>query len=248
MLLAIDIGNTNISFGVFKGRKIVKKTAVPTRDYIHKIITRKLGRVEIDDIIICSVVPKATRILAKDLKKIFSRTPRVLGKDIFVPIKNLYHKPKQVGQDRLVNAYAGIKLYGAPLIIVDFGTAITLDVVSRKGEYLGGIISPGVEMSLEVLVKRAALLPKIKIQKPKVLVGRDTKNSMNSGIIYGTSCLVDGLLAKIRKKMSGKKAAVIATGGHSRLLSVYCRGINKSDPDLTLKGIKLILSSLKTKT
>jgi type III pantothenate kinase len=156
-----------------------------------------------------------------------------------VPIKNLYRKPYQVGQDRLVNAYAGLKLYGAPLIVVDFGTAVTFDVVSRNNEYLGGMILPGLGISLDVLADRAALLPNIKLDKPKEFIGRDTKNSMLSGIVYGFAALTDYLAARIKNKI-GKNAKVIGTGGDIGLASKYCEGINKIDKDLIQKGLNLI--------
>lgn len=138
MLLAIDIGNTNISFGLFSGNKIMKRFSIATKDYNLQRIKSRLREIEINDIIICSVVPDVTRILKQDLKRLLGRRPYIIGREIKVPIKNLYRKPKQVGQDRLVNAYAGVMFYGAPLIAVDFGTAITFDVVSRNKEYLGG--------------------------------------------------------------------------------------------------------------
>ena len=240
MLLAVDIGNTNISFGLFYGKKLLKKASVSSGNYTLPDIKRKLGRAVIDDIVVCSVVPKLTLKIAGDLKKIFKQKVRIIGKDIFVPIKNLYRIPGHVGQDRLVNACAGVAFYGAPLIIVDFGTAITFDIVSKKGEYVGGIIAPGIEISLDALSQRAALLRKITPERPKVLVGRDTESSMNSGIVYGMSFLVNGLLKKLRHEFFKQKVNVIATGGCAKFLSSYCFPIDKVDSYLTLKGIQLI--------
>ncbi len=240
MLLAVDIGNTNISFGVFKGKRLLRKAFVSSQNYTLADIKRKLGRVTIGDIFVCSVVPKRTLKISRDLKKIFKQEVRIIGKDVLVPIKNLYRIPGHVGQDRLVNAYAGVMFYGAPLIIVDFGTAITFDVVSKKREYIGGIIAPGIEISLDALTQRAALLRKITPKRPKVLVGRDTESSMNSGIVYGTSFLVNGLLKKLRQEFFKQKVKVVATGGCAKFLSNYCVPINRVDPYLTLKGIQLI--------
>lgn len=243
MLLAIDIGNTNINFGIFKGRGLTKRFLIPTKDYSLRKIKKNLGKVIIDDIIICSVVPKSTKILVKDLKNLLGKKPIIIGKEIKVPIKNLYRKPKQVGQDRLVNAYAGIMLYGAPLIAVDFGTAITFDVVSRNKEYLGGMILPGLEISLDCLSERTALLPKIKLAKPQEFIGRDTRNSMLSGIVYGFTALTDDLVIRIKKKI-GKNAKVIGTGGNINLIGRYCKRMDKIDRDLTLKGLNLIAGQI----
>jgi len=270
MLLAIDIGNTNISFGVFpatkssaclpsacrlardrqgfsnnygkKGNSLIKRFDIPTKKYSLKKVRKNLGSIYIDDVIVCSVVPAATKILAKDLKRLFHYRPYILGRNIKVPIKNLYRQPEQVGQDRLVNAYAGVKFYGAPLIIVDFGTAVTLDAVSRNKEYLGGMILPGLGISLDVLTLRTALLPKVKLNPPKELIGRDTKNSMLSGIVHGFAGLTDDLALKIKEKI-GRNAKIIGTGGNINLIARFCKRLDRIDKDLTLKGLNLIYSN-----
>lgn len=246
MLLAIDIGNTNISFGVFGGNQITRRFNIPTKDYRLKRLKRNLGQVNIDDSIICSVVPWASKILVQDLKRFLGKPPYIIGKDIVVPIKNLYRKPRQVGQDRLVNAYAGIKLYSAPLIVVDFGTAVTFDVISKKKEYLGGMILPGLEISLDTLAERTALLPRIKLESPREFMGRDTKNSMLSGIVYGFAALTDDLTVRIKKKI-GKNAKVLGTGGNIDLIGRYCQQLDRIDKDLTLKGLNLIYQDYNTK-
>jgi len=240
LLLAIDIGNTNINLGLFQGNRLYRRYAIPTktRNYrpcLKKIITRN----KINDAIICSVVPQAAKILAKDLERLSGKHPYIIGKDIKVPVKNLYRKPKEVGQDRLVNAYAGVILFGAPLIAVDFGTAITFDVVSRNREYLGGMIVPGLGISLDVLNQRTALLPKIKLENPREFIGRDTRSSMLSGIVYGFAALTDDLVLRIKKKI-GENAKVIGTGGNIDLIARYCRRVTQIDKDLTLKGLSLI--------
>ncbi len=240
MLLAIDIGNTNINVGLFQGNRLLRRFIIPTKAKEYKLHLQKIiARNNIHDAIICSVVPDVTKILEKDFKKLLGKQPYIIGKGVKVPIKNLYRKPKQVGQDRLVNAYAGVMLYGAPLIAVDFGTAVTFDVVSRKKEYLGGMILPGLGISLDALNQRTALLPKIKLSKPKEFIGRDTKSSMLSGIVYGFVALTDDLVIRIKKKI-GKNAKVIGTGGNIDLIGKYCKRIDKIDRDLTLKGLNLI--------
>jgi len=240
MLLAIDIGNTNINLGIFKNNLLVKRFYIPTKAKNYTLPLKKIfHKFRIDDAIICSVVPNASKVLEKNLKKLLKRQPYILGKDIKVPIKNLYRRPKQVGQDRLVNAYAGIKLYSSPLIVVDFGTATTFDVVSNNKEYLGGMILPGLGISLTALNQHTALLPEIKLNKPKEFIGRDTKNSMLSGIVYGFTALTDNLTLKIKDKI-GKRASVIGTGGYINLIRTHCKGFDKIDNDLTLKGLNLI--------
>jgi len=240
VLLAIDIGNTNISLGLFRNERLLSRYDIPTKQISYLPDFKKIfNKNKIDDVIICSVVPKSTIILKKELKKLLDKKPIIIGKDIIVPIKNLYRKPKQVGQDRLVNAYAGAKIYSTPLIVVDFGTAITFDVISKHKEYLGGMILPGLEISLDVLATRTALLPKIKLNKPKEFIGRDTRNSMLSGIVYGFAALTDNLAERIKNRI-GKSAKVIGTGGNIQLIGKYCKSIYKIDRDLTLKGLNLI--------
>jgi type III pantothenate kinase len=240
VLLAIDIGNTNISLGLFRNERLLSRYDIPTKQISYLPDFKKIfNKNKIDDVIICSVVPKSTIILKKEFKKLLDKKPIIIGKDIIVPIKNLYRKPKQVGQDRLVNAYAGAKIYSTPLIVVDFGTAITFDVISKHREYLGGMILPGLDISLDVLATRTALLPKIKLNKPKEFIGRDTRNSMLSGIIHGFAALTDSLTRRVKDKI-GKNAKVIGTGGNIQLIGKYCKSIYKIDRDLTLKGLNLI--------
>jgi len=236
MLLTIDIGNTSIAFGVFQGKKLRSAWKISTRN----IFLKKAARLpkDIDAVIISSVVPKATPVIKKQLVKKYKIFPLILGENIRAPIKNLYNNPKQVGQDRLVDAVAAKELYGCPAIVIDFGTAITFDIILKKGEYLGGIIVPGIETSVRALSKQAALLPIIKVSVPKELVGRNTINSMKSGIFHGFGCLCDGLVAKLKKRYGPMR--VIATGGHAELMAKFSRSINRVDPNLTLQGLRII--------
>ncbi len=240
MLLAIDIGNTNISFGLFKDNCLLKgySVAISTKGY-SSFIKELFIQKEIGQIIICSVVPRGLVILEKNIRKSLGKKPCVIGRDAVVPIKNLYRRPQEVGQDRLVNAYAVTKIYGFPAIVIDFGTAVTFDVISKRKEYLGGMIMPGLDISLDSLAERTALLPKIKLSKPKELIGRDTKNSIISGIVYGFAALTDDLTRRIKKEV-GRNAKVVCTGGYLNLIGSYCRCIDRMDKNLTLKGINLI--------
>lgn len=239
MLLTVDIGNTNINFGIFKGKVLIKKFFIPTVEYQVLRFKRIMGSGSIDDSIICSVVPSATKRVVQDLRKLFGREPYIIGKDIKAPIRNLYRFRNQVGQDRLVNAYAGIMFYGAPLIVVDFGTAITFDVISKNKEYLGGMILPGLDISLEALAKKTALLPKIKLESPREFIGRETKSSILSGIVYGFAALADELSLRIKREI-GKSAKVIGTGGNIDLIAKFSKCFNFTDINLTLKGLNLI--------
>ncbi len=236
MLLAIDIGNTSVAFGIFQGKRLRSSWKISTQDVLSGK-TIKFPQ-DIETAIISSVVPKATPIFKKAIAKKYKIRPLVLGENIEAPIKNLYSKPKQVGQDRLVDAVAVKVLYGYPVIVIDFGTAITFDVISKKGEYLGGLIFPGIETSLNALSQKAALLPKIEVEPPSGLIGRDTVDSMRSGVFYGIGALCDGVIAKLKAKYGPMK--VIATGGHAALMAKFTKTIRKVDPNLTLEGLRLI--------
>jgi type III pantothenate kinase len=235
MLLAIDIGNTNITLALIdKAGSIRRKYFVPTGDF------RLPGLAyTVDEIFIVSVVPGALREVKRNLKKKFKNAKiSVIGRDVKVPLECLYDK-RQIGQDRLVTAFAAGSLYGLPVLIIDFGTAVTFDAVSKKGVYLGGLILPGIKMSLESLSERTAMLPKTYLKKTSSLIGRDTTSSIRSGMIYGYSALCEGLAASFRKKI-GKNIRVVATGGDAPLISKYAPSIKKIDPDLSLKGLYLL--------
>jgi type III pantothenate kinase len=248
MFLAIDIGNTNIKFALFKAKRIFRRFRVTTdknmsfRQYekiLQKTFVRaKVKDTQIDQVIICSVVPKLTTIFKIVLLSLLKKKPLILGQDVVVPIKNLYRDPKQVGQDRLANALAVFSKYRGPIVIVDFGTALTFDVVSEEGDYLGGIIVPGMQISFNNLIRNADLLPEVDLKKPRVFLGRETIASMRSGLVYGYSFLVEGILTKF-KQLLGKRPFVVATGGEAALMSNYCKSIHKIDKDLTLKGIMI---------
>lgn len=244
-ILTIDIGNSNINMGVFSGNRLLYRFAISTNAKSHIPIIKKIvKRYKIKNSILCSVVPKATKVISKELTKLVGKKPYIIGKDIQVPIRNNYKNPSQVGQDRLVNAYAGARLYGTPLIVVDFGTAITFDLISKNKAYEGGLILPGLEISLDALNSRTALLPKIKLAVPGGLVGKDTRNSMLSGIVYGFTAMTEELNTKLKKQL-GPGTKVIVTGGNSSLVSRYCSNIDHTDPLLTLKGINLIYKYFK---
>jgi len=246
ILLAVDIGNSNITAGIFKVKALAGKIKIPTcsySSYIRRIRSLIKGAsLDVDGpgrIIISSVVPLA---LARFIVEMRRMSPHIsiviLGKDKVVPIKNLYRVKKEVGQDRLVNAYAAKSLYGAPAVVIDLGTAITFDIISAKGDYLGGLIMPGIELSLCSLYRSTALLPKVELKDSPSIIGTDTVNSMRAGILFGFGAMIDGLVSRYRK-MLGRRTRVIATGGNAGLIKKYARSIGAVDEDLTLKGLYL---------
>jgi len=236
-LIAVDIGNTNITVGVFKGKSLIKKTKIPTNAY--SLYDKNFRKFPKADIIMSSVAPVSLSRLIASLNKIGDCRISIVGRDVLVPVKNLYRIKSEVGQDRLVNAYAAVSIYGAPCAIVDFGTAITFDLVSKRGEYLGGLILPGIELSLAGLHRNTALLPKVELKKARDIIGKDTVNSMRGGILFGFGKMCDGLIFEYRKIL-GKSLKVIATGGNASLMKIYAKSIQTVDTDLTLKGLYLI--------
>ncbi|MFH1847601.1 MAG: type III pantothenate kinase, partial [Candidatus Omnitrophota bacterium] len=245
MLLAIDIGNTSISSALFKGSRIVRKWRMNhgREDITAASIYRKYNRVfkrhDIESVIIVSVVPRLTKQVVSVFQRRFKARPALVGKDIRVPIKNLYRRPAQVGQDRLVNAFAGCEQYGGGLIIIDFGTATTFDLISKKREYLGGVIVPGIRISLDALSERAALLPAVKLKPTRALIGKDTKASMRIGILQGYGSLCDGLVKKFKKRLKGGYR-VIYTGGYAPLIAKYSASHDMISVDLTLRGLRAL--------
>ncbi len=238
MLLAIDIGNTTIGFAVIHKTGRIESIAVidsdSKADKIKAVIAKIFRTHLISRAIICSVVPKASKTLEGILKK--SVPVEIIGRDIKVPIKNGYKNPKQVGQDRLVGAYGAKKIYGCPLIVVDLGTAITFDVISPKGEYLGGAIVPGIRLSAESLFLKTALLPHIDIQAPKHIIGKTTQESILSGLFYGYGSLCKGMIDLLSGSIGPTK--VIMTGGHTHLMKKFVSPkIRIIDEDLVFKGI-----------
>lgn len=240
MLLAIDIGNTSINLGLFKEGELIDKWKVCSSTYQDLFKGRE--KRDIEAIIICSVVPSVCQKIEKRLNEELNIKPLVVGKNISVDIPNLYQQPKQVGQDRLVNSLAAAEIYGFPVIVIDFGTAITFDFVSKNREYLGGIIVPGIKLSVDALSQKAALLPAIELvssQTRRDLLGRNTVQSMLAGAGYGFGGLCDAIIKRMREKY-GKNILTVGTGGDISFIKNYCSQINKIDEELSLKGLWLI--------
>jgi len=243
--LLIDIGNTNTSLAILGRGKIQRYKFIHTakKEVSPKALKRllKMNLPKIDEIVIVSVVPRFLKIIKSALEKIAPGIKiTVVGKDLKVPIANRYRKPAEVGQDRLVTAFSAFKKCGSPVIAIDFGTALTMDYVSNKGEYMGGLIFPGLRLALKSLVRGTALLPKVYIEPTTGFIGRDTKGSMNNGILYGYAAMCDGLIEEFRERF-GKSVKVVATGGDAKLVARYSKHIKKVSPDLIFEGLCLMM-------
>ncbi|NQU16766.1 MAG: type III pantothenate kinase [Candidatus Saganbacteria bacterium] len=233
MLLAIDIGNSTTVFGLFDGKKLKKRWGEETSN----LSLDKLGTVPASiHVIVSSVVPKANKII----KKKFPQAHFVTASNIKgIKIKA---KKSEVGADRVVNALAAYKMYGGPAIVVDFGTATTFDVISSKGEYLGGAIAPGLALQADILHKATAKLPRLKIKDTKKLIGKTTKEAILSGLVYGYVSLVEGMVERMIETchgMSIRNTTVIATGGFAKMIAKHSDIIDIVDQDITLNGLKL---------
>lgn len=252
MLLAFDVGNTNIVLGAYKDGKLSKHWRFATdrnkgSDEYGMLINQLfqyegLRPDEVEDVIISSVVPTIMYTLENVALKYFNKEAIIIGPGIKTGINIKYDNPKQVGADRIVNAVAGYEKYGGPLILVDFGTATTFCAVSGKGEYLGGAISPGIKISSAALFNNTAKLPRVELVKPEKVICKNTVSSMQSGMIYGYVGLVDYIVNKMKKELGGdpKEIKVIATGGLASLIMSESETINEIDKLLTLEGLKII--------
>ena len=249
MLFVIDAGNTNIVLGVYRGDDLVENWRIGTNKGRtadeYGILIRELLKVsgldhkEIRDIILSSVVPPLDSIIIEMSEKYFNVKPQVVGPGLKCGIPILYDNPKEVGADRIVNAVAAIKRYKGPVIVVDFGTATTFDFITAKGEYGGGVIAPGIGISIEALFEKASKLPKVELVKPKKIIGKNTAASIQSGIIYGYVGLVDGIVTKMKEE-AGVEAKVVATGGLAPLIAAESCCIDEVVEKLTLEGLKEI--------
>ncbi|OAT86341.1 type III pantothenate kinase [Desulfotomaculum copahuensis] len=249
MILAVDVGNTNIVLGVYREGELVEHwrlstSANRTADE-HGMLLRDLFQHagldlrRIRGLVISSVVPPLMLSLEQMSRKYFGLTPLVVGPGIKTGLAIKYDNPREVGADRIVNAVAGYEQYGGPLIIVDFGTATTFDAISSRGEYLGGAIAPGIGISTEALFARAAKLPRVEFVIPPAVIGKTTVASMQAGIIFGFVGQVDEIVRRMKVELGGNPR-VLATGGLAELIARESRTIDRVDPLITLKGLLLI--------
>jgi type III pantothenate kinase len=249
MLLAIDVGNTNMVLGAYEGNDLVCSWRLGTNrsmtadEYGIRILDllmhNNLEASKVCDIVISCVVPPLMPTLEQASQIYFNVTPLMVEPGIKTGMPLLYENPREVGADRIVNAVAGYEKYGGPLIIVDFGTATTFCVVSAKGEYLGGAITAGLIIASESLFQRTARLPRIELVKPKHVVGRNTIASMQSGLIYGYVELVNGIVRRIKQELN-VEATVVATGGIAGLIAPECKNVHHIDQNLTMEGLRII--------
>jgi type III pantothenate kinase len=249
MLLAIDIGNSHTVIGVFDETRLtaewrLSSGARRTDDELWQTLKGLFneGRVEVGSLTasgIASVVPELTQAFATVVRSKLGVEPTIVSGTLDLGFRVLYADPSSVGADRICNAVAGYRKYGGPLIIIDFGTATTFDVVAANGDYLGGAISLGVESLASELHRRAARLPRIELKFPPAVIGTDTVSSMQAGVLFGAADAVEGMVRRIRQEL-GADARVIATGGLSSLIAPRCPSIERCEPALVLEGIRLI--------
>jgi type III pantothenate kinase len=249
MLLVMDVGNTNVVIGIFKGDQLIHQWRIATDrnktedEYgtLIKMFLRDedISVEEIEAVIISSVVPPLNFALERMVKKYFKLKPMIVGPGIKTGLNIKYDNPKEIGADRIVNAVAAVAEYGNSLVIVDFGTATTFCLVNDEGNYLGGAICPGINISMEALYQNASKLPKVEFAKPESVVGRNTVMAMQSGLYYGYVGLVDGIANRMKQQLS-KPGKVIATGGLAEYISKDSATIDIIDPHLTLKGLRII--------
>jgi type III pantothenate kinase len=249
MLLCVDIGNTNIVMGLYRGDELLTHWRISTDhqrmpDEYSMLLMDLLAHQgfrfqEIDGIALASVVPPVTDTFIEMLHHYLTPKPFIVDSGVKTGVAIRYDNPREVGADRVVNAAAAYTLYGGPACIVDFGTATTFDALSAKGEYLGGAIAPGVRVAAEALFQRTAKLPRIDLQRPKKAIGTNTVDSMRSGILFGYVGLVEGMVARFRREL-GPEMRVIATGGLAGVIAEETRVIEVVDIWLTLKGLRLI--------
>lgn len=252
MLLAFDIGNTNIVIGIFRDNELLADWRIAsdrqkTHDEYGLLVQQlfqssNLKQEDVKDIIISSVVPNLTDVIKRTCEQYFRMAPMVVGQGLKTGMPIRYDNPKEVGADRIVNAVAAIEEYGAPLIILDFGTATTFCVINEKGEYLGGAIAPGVGISLNALVERTAQLPKVEMVVPEKVIGKTTVHAIQSGLLYGYCGMVDGMVRRIAAELNLPldEIKVIATGGLAEVIHANSETIQIIDQMLTLKGLLLL--------
>ena len=250
MLLAIDLGNTNIKYGVFDGDKLVASFRVSSRisrtadEYgsvlVGLLSNSGINKNDIDGIIFSSVIPNLNYTICHMCEYFFGISPLIVGPGIKTGLNIKADNPKEVGADIIVNSVSAYNKYGGPVVVIDFGTATTFDVVSDKCELLGVVIAPGIKTSLEGLATKTAQLPMVELDAPKTVIGKNTKHCMQAGLVYGFAGLVDNIIKKIKKELKVDNINVVATGGLGEIISKESVSINHLDRTLTLDGLKTI--------
>ena len=249
MLLVVDVGNSHTVFGIYDDERLVADWRFSTHhgrtvdewaaEVAGILSIKEVSRGSVDAAILSSVVPPLTGTLGEMILSFFGIEPLNVGPGVKTGIKILYENPLEVGADRIVNSVAALARVGGPVIVVDLGTATTFDAITAAGEYLGGIIVPGLQISADSLFARAAKLPRVEVKRPPRLIGRNTVHSIQSGLYYGYASMINGVLDLMRAEMGGNPR-VIVTGGLARSLAPDLKGITMIDPHLTLEGLRLI--------
>ena len=244
VILLFDIGNTNTHLGLANATRVTKQANIPTAGWFKSgainLVKKFVGKAHLEGAALCSVVPQATPLALKAVRldwnlnclELTPKTLRGVGID--------YPKPETIGPDRLANAVAVAHHFGAPAVVVDFGTAVTFDVVDRSGNYVGGIIAPGLAAMTEYLHEKTALLPRIKIREEQAVIGKNTKQAMLIGAVHGYRGLIRELIAELKRDLKAKRLPVVATGGYSKLIAAKLPEITAVDPLLTLEGLRLV--------
>ena len=254
MLLAVDIGNTNVTFGVFEGEELRATWRMASNieqmsdEYAAMLLNllghRGLETADIKEITMCCVVPPLLPAFEEVFREYFHVSPLIIGPGTKTGVRIRIDNPREAGTDRIVNSAAAHHLYKGPVIVADIGTATTFDVVSKEGDYIGGVIAPGVIMAASALFARASALPRVEMVAPKKAIGINTITAMQSGIIFGYVGLVEGIVARIQREL-GEKALVVATGGQAQIIAQETKVIDQINPDLTLIGLRVIQQMLQ---
>jgi type III pantothenate kinase len=247
MILLFDIGNTNTHVGLGDDRRVLKQINIPTREWFGgkaaALVKKFADAKKIKGAVLCSVVPNATPLVRKTVKAFWKLDVLELSPKTLRGVGIDYPKPNSIGPDRLANAVAAKFRFGAPVVVVDFGTAVTFDVVNSKGNYVGGIIAPGLAAMTDYLHEKTALLPKIKIREIKSAIGKSTEHAMLVGAVQGYRGLVRELIGELKRELRAKKLPVVATGGYAKLIAAKLPEISAAAPDLTLEGLRLVWKS-----
>ena len=244
MILLLDIGNTHTHLGIAGAHRVTKQANVPTQAWfnggIKDLLLKFAGRDTVEGVALCSVVPRATPLALKAAWQFWKVAALELTAKTVRGVGINYPRPATIGPDRLANAVAARQRFGAPVVVVDFGTAVTFDVVNRTGKYVGGIIAPGLAAMTDYLHEKTALLPRIAIRDVSSAIGKSTEHAMLVGAVHGYRGLIRGLLAELKGELKSRRLPVVATGGYARLIAAKLPEIGAVDPNLTLEGLRLV--------
>jgi len=252
IILLFDIGNTHAHLGLANANRVVKQIDIPTAGWRDGTavgrVKKFVGRAKLEGAALCSVVPQVTPLIERFVRQTWKLTTLELTPKTLRGVGIDYPKPHTIGPDRLANAVAARRRFGSPVVVVDFGTAVTFDVVDARGNYIGGVIAPGLAVMTDYLHEKTALLPRIKIREFKSPVGKSTEEAMLVGAVHGYRGLIRGLVTELKSKLRAKKLPVVATGGYAKLIAAKLPEISAVEPNLTLKGLRLVWLANKIET